>query len=64
MKTWFLERFLPGWAKQTVLADNRRLEHRIRQLEYKLQMQERYLEGLQMGLRAQKKVNIYTGGKV
>ena len=64
MKNWFLERFLPMWAKQTVLADNRRLQQKIRLLEQKVQLQESYLEGLQLGLRTQKKVNIYNrGGK-
>ena len=50
MKKWLLERFLPMWAKE-----NRALQEKIRQLES-------YIEGLQTGLRAGRKIQILAGG--
>ena len=63
MKKWFLERFLPMWAKETVFADNRRLHRQNQQLEQKVRLLESYIDGLQAGLRTGRKVNIYNGGK-
>ena len=63
MKRWFLERFLPMWAKETVFADNRQLRRENRQLLQKVKLLESYIDGLQAGLRAAKKVSIYNGGK-
>lgn len=57
MKKWFLERFLPMWAKETVFADNRQLRRENRQLNQKVQMLESYIEGIQTGLRAARKVS-------
>lgn len=33
MKRWLIENFLPMWAKETVLYDNKRLKERNRKLE-------------------------------
>lgn len=60
MKRWFLERFLPMWAKETVFADNRRLHRENRALQQKVKLLESYIDGLQTGLRAARKV---SGGK-
>ena len=51
MKKWFLERFLPQWAKETVFQDNRRLLRRFRQLEQEKERLEAYIRGLERGLR-------------
>ena len=51
MKKWFLERFLPGWAKETVFQDNRRLIRRVRQLEQEKERLTAYIRGLEKGLR-------------
>ena len=57
MKKWFLERFLPMWAKETVFADNRQLRRENRLLSQKVQLLESYIEGIQTGLRAARKAN-------
>ena len=54
MKKWFLERFLPMWAKETVLRDNRALRREVRELRQKKQEMEAYIRGLEMGLKAVK----------
>ena len=63
MKHWFLETFLPMWAKETVFADNRKLRLENRQLSRKIQLLESYIDGLQAGIRLGRKVSIYNGGK-
>ena len=52
MKRWFLERFLPMWAKQTVLSDNKRLREENRKLEEKICRLESYIDGLRAGFRS------------
>ena len=59
MKNWFLERFLPMWAKQTVLADNRRLSRQVQELQMENRQLAAYIRGLRKGLRsAPKKENV------
>lgn len=55
MKKWLTERFLPMWAKETVLKDNRDYRRQIRYLQQRLQEREAYIRGLEMGLRAVKR---------
>lgn len=56
MKKWFLENFLPMWAKETVLADNRSLQAEIEKLRQENERLRAYVRGVQFGLRAGKKV--------
>lgn len=51
MKKWLLERFLPMWAKQTVLQDNKRLTRQLRQLQQENEKLTSYIKGLHTGLR-------------
>lgn len=62
MKKWFLENFLPMWAKETVFRDNRLLVKENRQLTEKVRRLESYIEGLQEGIRAGRKIQIVNGG--
>ncbi len=52
MKRWLVERFLPMWAKQTVLRDNRTLRRENRRLRRELDSLRAYARGLEKGLRA------------
>ena len=61
IKAWFLGHFLPMWAKETVLADNRRLQRELADMEQKLQRKEAYIAGLEDGIRAQRRIIINTG---
>lgn len=58
MKKWFLEQFLPMWAKETVLRDNRRLVRENRLLSRENESLRCYIRGLHRGLRSGR-----TGGK-
>ena len=64
MKKWLIDGFLPMWAKQTVLADNRQLTREIRVLRKENRELKAYIEGLERGLRAGKRVQIYNGGGI
>lgn len=61
IKKWFLDRFLPMWAKETVLADNKRLQRQVVELEQKLALKEAYIAGLETGIRAQRRIVIHNG---
>ena len=51
MKKWLLEGFLPMWAKQTVLQENRRLTKQLHQQQQENEKLTSYIKGLHMGLR-------------
>lgn len=55
MKKWLTENFLPLWAKETVLRDNRNLRSENELLRQKLNELENYIQGIHMGLRGRRK---------
>lgn len=64
MKKWLQNRFLPLWAKETLLADKRRLEQENKLLQRKIMELEAYVEGMRAGLRAGKRISIINRGGV
>ena len=58
MKKWFLERFLPMWAKQTVYTDNRQLKKDNHRLTQCIKEQDAYIKGLETGMKAMRKIVI------
>ena len=62
MKKWLMDQFLPMWAKETVLADNRRLKRELRCAKQELDGMKMYIKGLEAGIRAGKRVTIQAGG--
>lgn len=63
MKKWLTERFLPMWAKETVLSDNRLLKRQNRELKQENEQLLAYIRGLETGVRALKRITVHTGGK-
>lgn len=51
MKRWFWERFLPMWAKETLLQENRRLSAENAALIQENARLRSYIRGLRLGLR-------------
>lgn len=49
IKAWLWERFLPGWAKHTVLRDLEKAEGRIRALERENLALRAYIRGMKRG---------------
>lgn len=62
MKKWLIDRFLPMWAKETVLADNRQLKRELRRAEREIESMKMYIQGLETGIRSAKRITIQTGG--
>jgi len=52
MKKWLVNNFLPMWAKETVLRENREIKRENLQLQQKIDALEAYALGLRTGLRA------------
>lgn len=63
-KKWLIGEFLPVWAKQTLLEENTKLEGKVAALEKKLAEQYAYVDGLEAGIRAQRRIVINTGREV
>lgn len=51
MKNWLMERLLPMWAKETLLADNRALRRENAWLRQQNREKNAYIRGLHKGLR-------------
>ena len=60
MKRWLIDRFLPMWAKETVLRDNRALYRENRRLSARV----RELESFARGVKAATPNVIIRGGKL
>ena len=56
MRKWLTEKFLPLWAKETVLRDNRNLQTENECLRQTIRELEQYIQGLHQGLRGRRKV--------
>lgn len=55
MRKWLTENFLPLWAKETVLRDNRNLRAENEMLRQKVKELESYIQGIHIGLRGRRK---------
>ncbi len=63
MKKWLIDGFLPMWAKETVLSENRKLKREVRCLEQENRQMKAYIQGMQTGLKAMKKLTVHAGGQ-
>lgn len=59
-KNWLCNHFLPMWAKETVLADNKNLQAENRRLKEELSQKEAYINGLMAGIKSQRRIVINT----
>lgn len=62
-KRWLVDKYLPTWAKQTVLKENAQLKGKISQMELELADLKGYCEGLETALRAIRRITINNGVK-
>lgn len=51
LKEWLLLTFLPGWAKETVLRDNRALQQKLDAQRAELDRLRAYVDGLEFAIR-------------
>ncbi len=64
IKQWFYNHFLPMWAKETLLADYRHVCEENERLLQKLAEKDAYIDGLQVGMKALRRIVINTTGEV
>ena len=60
-KRWLIEVFLPTWAKESVVKENEALRERNRELNEEINRLNAYIDGLEAGIRAQRRIIINTG---
>ena len=51
MKKWLTDRFLPMWAKDTVFADNKRLQKENARLLLEVELLKSYIKGLEFAVK-------------
>ena len=61
IKQWLIHRFLPAWAKETLLKENEKLRRENDALKAKLREQDIYIDGLVTGIKYQRRIVINTG---
>lgn len=59
---WLRLRFLPEWARQQLLEENQRLTRELVNARREIDRLESYIEGMQDGLRRQRKIVINNRG--
>lgn len=60
LKNWFLERFLPMWAKESLLKDCRQMEKELASLRQELARKDAYISGMAAGMKYQRRIVINT----
>lgn len=60
-RLWLIGRFLPAYAKETVLRENQQLKAEIDRLKAAINERDAYIDGLERGIRAQRRIIIKTG---
>lgn len=58
LRHWLAQRFLPLWAKETILAENERLRGELERQRAENERLRAYAEGLEAGLRAVRGIRI------
>lgn len=61
IKQWLYARFLEVWLKETLLADNRALQREVDSLRAEIDQKDAYIRGLEVGIKAQRRIVINTG---
>lgn len=62
-RSWLINKFLPAWAKESVYQENERLRDEIIRLNSVIAERDAYIDGLERGIRSQRRIIINTGGK-
>ena len=60
IKRWLWNRFLPMWAKETLLKENQSLRLQVAELQEKLDAKDAYIQGLMVGIKSQRRIVINT----
>lgn len=60
-KRWLIDHFLPVYLKEDLLKENDRLRAKLEEQETHLRELNAYIEGLEYGLRNQRRIVINNG---
>lgn len=58
IKEWLFARFLPAYCKERLTEDNKKLSGRVIELQQENRELRAYIEGLEQGIRALRKIKI------
>lgn len=61
IKRWLIERILPVWSREELLADIQRLNKENGDLRHTVELRDAYIRGLEAGIRSQRRIVINTG---
>ena len=61
IKNWFFNRFLPMWAKESVLKDLRKTQDENEELRNKIAELDAYIHGLHAGMKSMRRVVVIAG---
>lgn len=61
IKHWLIDRILPVWAREELLDEINHLEEENAALRHELALRDEYINGLENGIRAQRRIVINTG---
>ena len=57
-KKWLVDKYLPTWAKQTILEENRSMHDQIDRLKLEMADLKGYCDGLETALRTIRRITI------
>lgn len=60
LKRWLVRKFLPAYAKDTVYRENEALKAEIVNLRTEIMALDSYIDGLELGIRSQRRVTIHN----
>lgn len=58
LKGWLCRRFLPEWARESLVEENKRLQGQVAEARAEIAKLNAYLDGLEAGLRSQRRIVI------
>lgn len=62
IKRWLIERILPVWAREELLGEIEQLNKQNEALRHELALRNEYISGMEIGIRAQRRIVINTTG--
>lgn len=62
-KKWLISEFLPAYAKDTLLREAEKLSAENAELRHQIAERDAYIDGLERGIRNQRRIIINTGGQ-
>lgn len=62
LRKWLIEKFLPIYLREKLMEENAALRKRIVNLETENERLNAYIDGLENGIRAQRRIVINNGG--